>query len=85
MQVLHLIGEQFEDGEDVCGIAINIRPKQDRLVLWTKTASNEAVQIGLGTQLKTVLAIPAGQTIGFVSHEQAKKQNSKNQKDTYTV
>ena len=45
-QVLACIGEQFSEGDEVCGIAVNIRPKGDRIELWTKTASNEAVQVG---------------------------------------
>jgi hypothetical protein len=44
-QVLACIGEQFTDGDEVCGIAVNIRPKGDRIELWTKTASNEAAQV----------------------------------------
>lgn len=29
----------------VCGVVVNVRPKQFRISLWTKTASNEAVQV----------------------------------------
>jgi translation initiation factor 4E len=87
-QVLHLIGEQFEGAEDICGVACNIR-KQDRVVLWTKTATNEALQTNLGKQLKGLLGIPASQTIGFMSHEQAKKETTGSNRaaktDTYTV
>lgn len=45
MQVLACIGEQFTEGDEVCGVAVNIRGKGDRIELWTKTASNEAVQV----------------------------------------
>lgn len=44
-QVLACIGEQFTEGEEVCGIAVNIRPKGDRIELWTRTAANEAAQV----------------------------------------
>ena len=47
-QVLACIGEQFTEGDEVCGAAVNIRAKGDRIELWTKTASNEAVQVGRG-------------------------------------
>ena len=47
-QVLACIGEQFTGGEEVCGIAVNIRPKGDRIELWTKTAANEAEQVSAG-------------------------------------
>jgi hypothetical protein len=44
--VLGSIGEQFDDGEEICGIVVNVRPKQDRISVWTKTAANEALQVG---------------------------------------
>lgn len=44
--VLGCIGEQFDDGEEICGIVVNVRPKQDRISVWTKTAANEALQVG---------------------------------------
>lgn len=84
LQVLHVLGEQFENGEDICGIACDIR-KQDRVVLWTKTASNEALQVSLGKQLKQLLKIPASQTIGYVAHAQAKRESRGSKEDTYTV
>lgn len=82
--MLHVLGEQFEDGDDICGIACDIR-KQDRVVLWSKTASNEALQISLGKQLKQLLKIPASQSIGYVAHAQAKRESRGSKEDTYTV
>jgi translation initiation factor 4E len=84
LQVLHLLGEQFDHGEDICGVACDIR-KNDRVVLWTKTAANEEIQTSLGKQLKELLKIPASQTIGYVSHAQAKRQDRGSKEDTYTV
>ncbi len=43
--MLACIGEQFTEGDEVCGVAVNIRNKGDRIELWTKTASNEATQV----------------------------------------
>jgi len=40
-----LIGEQFEDAEDICGVVASVRQWQDKLSLWTKTAANEAAQV----------------------------------------
>ncbi len=45
LQILAAIGEQWDDGDEVCGVVVNVRPKQDRLQVWTKTASNEAAQV----------------------------------------
>lgn len=43
-QVLACIGEQFTDGDEICGVAVNVRAKGDRIELWTRTAANEAKQ-----------------------------------------
>lgn len=50
--VLACIGEQFGDGDEICGIVVNVRAKQNRISLWTKTASNEAAQVSIGKQLR---------------------------------
>ncbi|CAI5526841.1 unnamed protein product, partial [Closterium sp. Naga37s-1] len=55
--LLALIGEQFTEAGDICGVAANARPNKDRVVLWTKTASNEAVQVSIGRQLKEISGI----------------------------
>lgn len=89
VQVLHILGEQFDEGMDILGVACNVRKQQDRIEVWTKTASDEAVQYSIGQQLKTLLKLPAAQTIGYTSHEQAKLNSSQNRKaskmDTYTA
>ena len=43
--MMALIGEQFDDAEDICGVVASVRQRQDKLSLWTKTAANEAVQV----------------------------------------
>ena len=43
-QLLACIGEQFTEGDEVCGIVVNVRAKQDKLCIWTRTAANEAAQ-----------------------------------------
>lgn len=45
MQLLACIGEQFDEGDEICGIVVNLRARQDRLCVWTKTAHNEAAQV----------------------------------------
>ena len=41
-----LIGEQFDEADEICGVVASVRPKrQDKLALWTKTATNEAAQV----------------------------------------
>lgn len=40
-----MIGEQFAEPSEICGAVISVRQKGDRISLWTKTASNEAVTV----------------------------------------
>lgn len=46
MQLMALIGEQFDESEEICGVVASVRQRGDKLALWTRTASNEAVQVG---------------------------------------
>mmetsp|Transcript_26142 Transcript_26142/g.77553 ORF Transcript_26142/g.77553 Transcript_26142/m.77553 type:complete len:201 (-) Transcript_26142:191-793(-) len=82
--VLACIGEQFTHGDEVCGIAVNIRPKGDRLELWTKTAMNEAEQVKIGRELKMHLDMPDTVKIGYSVFKE--KLNAGNRaKDRYSV
>jgi ribosomal protein S1 len=40
-----MIGEQFDEGDEICGAVVSVRAKQDKISIWTKTASNEAAQV----------------------------------------
>ncbi|GJN20821.1 hypothetical protein PR202_gb08244 [Eleusine coracana subsp. coracana] len=53
--LMALIGEQFDETEDICGIVASVRPRGDKLALWTRTASNEAVQVNIGKKWKDVI------------------------------
>ncbi|CAG9463134.1 unnamed protein product [Pedinophyceae sp. YPF-701] len=55
--VLALIGEQFNDTEEIAGAVVSIRPKQCKLCLWTKLETNEEVQTKIGMQFKETLQL----------------------------
>lgn len=40
-----VIGEQFDEADEICGVVASVRQRQDKLALWTKTATNEAAQV----------------------------------------
>jgi translation initiation factor 4E len=82
--VLACIGEQFDDGDEICGVVVNVRQKMNRISLWTKTASNEAVQVAIGKHLKEIFGIPGTVNIGYLVHADAKRDDKK-AKDRYTV
>ncbi|MEW5301894.1 MAG: hypothetical protein WDW36_004720 [Sanguina aurantia] len=81
--VMATIGEQFTEGDEICGVAVNIRQKGDRIEMWTRTSSNEAAQTSIGKQLRQFLDIPDSQRIGFSVF--AEKLTSSKAKDKYMV
>lgn len=82
--VLACIGEQFIDGEEICGVAVNVRQKADRVELWTKTGSNESAQITIGKQLRTFLDIPDSVRVSYGVFSEKLSAGTK-AKDRYTV
>lgn len=49
-QMLCMIGEAFDEySDDVCGAVMNIRPKGDKIGIWTGdgTRTNSIMEIGL--------------------------------------
>ena len=82
--VLACIGEQFPDGDEICGVVVNVRPKANRIAIWTRTASNEAAQVAIGKQLKEIFGLPDTSRLGFLAHSDAKRDDRK-AKDRYTV
>ena len=45
LQLLAMIGEQFDHGDEICGAVVNVRSRQEKISIWTKNASNEAAQV----------------------------------------
>ena len=45
MQLLAMIGEQFEEYDEICGAVASVRKNQERVSLWTKTADNRTAQV----------------------------------------
>jgi hypothetical protein len=70
--LLAMVGEAFEDPEEICGCVVSLRGKRNRMSLWTKTAHNESVQKRVGRQFKEFLELPSRQKIGYQEHNAAK-------------
>ncbi|XP_020867237.1 eukaryotic translation initiation factor 4E-2 isoform X2 [Arabidopsis lyrata subsp. lyrata] len=49
--LLALVGEQFDQGDEICGTVLNFRTRGDRISLWTKNAANEEAQLTNGQDL----------------------------------
>ncbi|KAL1555922.1 translation initiation factor eIF4E [Salvia divinorum] len=79
--LLAMIGEQFDYGDEICGAVVNVRARQEKISIWTKNATNEAAQLSIGRQWKDFLDY--NETIGFIFHDDAKKDRGA--KNKYTV
>ncbi|CAF0762428.1 unnamed protein product [Didymodactylos carnosus] len=56
--ILAVIGEQFQVGKEICGIVCSIRPQEDLISVWTKTANNQNVTHRIRETMKKVLNLP---------------------------
>ncbi|CAD5224504.1 unnamed protein product [Bursaphelenchus okinawaensis] len=56
--MMAIIGEQFEGhGDFICGAAVNVRQKGDKIALWTSDASLDDVNRRIGMILKNKLGL----------------------------
>jgi len=75
--MLACIGEAFGDDEDeICGAVVSIRKAQDRIALWTKTASKEVQTRLIGRIFKRALELPENVVLGYQSHADSMKRTS---------
>ncbi|CAK9180200.1 unnamed protein product [Ilex paraguariensis] len=72
--LMALIGEQFDEADEICGVVASVRQRQDKLALWTKTASNEAAQMSIGRKWKEIIDV--ADKISYNFHDDAKKERS---------
>jgi hypothetical protein len=56
--ILAVVGEQFNVGKEICGIVCSIRPQEDLISVWTKTANNQVVTQRIKETMKKVLCLP---------------------------
>ncbi|KAG5554206.1 hypothetical protein RHGRI_011908 [Rhododendron griersonianum] len=78
--LMALIGEQFDEVDEVCGVVASVRQRGDKLALWTRTASNEATQftaveqMSIGRKWKEIIDVT--DKISYSFHDDAKKERS---------
>ncbi|PRP86703.1 hypothetical protein PROFUN_02852 [Planoprotostelium fungivorum] len=57
--LLAIIGEQFDVGEDLCGVIISIRYQEDIISIWNRDATDEGSRQRIHERMKRILyAIP---------------------------
>ncbi|KAJ3071160.1 hypothetical protein HDU98_005736 [Podochytrium sp. JEL0797] len=84
--VLSVIGECFEDADEVLGCVVSVRRNGNRLAVWTKSFNDGDKCVRVGNEWKAALGYAPEDQIGFQAHSDAITHNSSfaNQ-DRYTV
>ncbi|CAI9271265.1 unnamed protein product [Lactuca saligna] len=75
--LMALIGEQFDEADEICGVVASVRQRQDKLSLWTKNAANEAAQMSIGRKWKEIIDVTDKITYNF--HDDSKTRTSKDE------
>ncbi|XP_044013696.1 eukaryotic translation initiation factor 4E-1A-like isoform X2 [Aphidius gifuensis] len=84
--VLCMIGEAFhEHSDDVCGAVASVRPKGDRIGIWTADFNKSQAVLDIGRKLKERLKIQPKQTIGYQVHRDTMVKAGSVTKNTYSV
>jgi len=72
--VLAMVGESFDDSDDIAGAGASLRKPGNRLSLWTKTAANKEMCLRIGSQWKKMIDFKG--TLKYQSHEESLKGRS---------
>ncbi|RXN24828.1 eukaryotic translation initiation factor 4E-like isoform X1 [Labeo rohita] len=84
--LLCLIGESFDEAsEDVCGAVVNVRPKGDKIAIWTGNCQNRDAIMTIGQQYKERLSLPGKTLIGYQSHDDTSSKSGSTTKNMYSV
>jgi len=73
--VLSLIGNAFEDDDDITGAVVSLRKGGDKIAIWTKTSSDEAKCTRIGKQFLAAMEMENA-SIGYLVHADAIATNS---------
>jgi len=84
--LLCLIGEAFgEDSDQVCGAVINIRPKGDKLAVWTQFADKQESVMHIGKMFKERLTLPTKFPIMYEKHMDTANKTGSQTKHKYQL
>ncbi|XP_015519906.1 eukaryotic translation initiation factor 4E [Neodiprion pinetum] len=84
--LLCMIGEAFNEfSDDVCGAVVNVRPKGDKIGVWTADANRGQSVLEIGRKLKERLRIAPRVQIGYQIHKDTMAKAGSVTKNTYSV
>ncbi|KAG0318846.1 Eukaryotic translation initiation factor 4E type 2 [Dissophora globulifera] len=74
--VMAVIGDQFNVGDEICGVVLSIRSTEDILSLWNQSADEGRLNLTIRDTMKRVLNLPADTTMEYKTHNDALKDKS---------
>lgn len=60
-----LVGEELEEGDEICGAVVSLRSKVDRIQLWTRSKDDVERLNGIGKKLVKLLDVSEADGIGL--------------------
>jgi len=66
--ILEMIGESFDDADEICGVVVGLRKARNRISLWTKTASDAAAQKRIGADFKKKMGLGPRHKLQYQAH-----------------
>lgn len=60
-----LVGEELEDGDEICGAVVSLRSKVDRIQVWTRNKDDVEKLNGIGKKLVKLLDVSEADNIGL--------------------
>lgn len=81
--ILCLIGEAFDTADEICGAVVNVRPKVDKIAIWTANYQNREAVLSIGRIYKERLGLKA--PITYHLHRDTMSKASSSVKAAYTL
>jgi len=74
--VLAFVGQQFDVGDDVCGVVVSVRYQEDIISVWNKNSDDGESRRKLHDAIKRILGLSESVLLEYKAHDQSIKDNS---------
>ncbi|CAI8016304.1 Eukaryotic translation initiation factor 4E type 2 [Geodia barretti] len=74
--LLAILGEQFIVGDEICGVVISIRPTEDIISLWNRTASDNSITARIRDTMTRVMSLPIKTIMEYKAHDASLRDRS---------
>jgi len=81
--ILAIIGNEFEDVEEITGVVMSVRKVNDRISIWTQNAAHKERNLAIGQKMKDILEIQG--KISYFSHADAMANTTQRPRARYEL